>query len=259
MLIAQITDFHVDLRVEIDGKTIDTTACLERAVEHLNRFSPAPDFVVATGDLAHRGTPEEYERIKSVLSRLSMRYLVLPGNHDGRESLRGVFSDHDYLPREGEFLHYVIDEEPLRFIVLDTLNPGFDGGLVCEERCDWFETRLAEAPLTPTLVFMHHPPTALGIPNFDAMACVHGEVVGEIVSRNRQVQVVACGHVHRPIAMAWNGALLTVSPSIAFQYPLDLTGVDRLAPVIEPAACRIFQWSEHGALSTHLSYIDTDA
>jgi 3',5'-cyclic AMP phosphodiesterase CpdA len=258
MLIVQITDFHVDLRVEISGTDIDTEVCLVRAVEHLNRFSPAPDLVVATGDLANRGSPEEYERIRSTLSGLSMRYLLLPGNHDDRDNLRSVFSDHDYLPREGEFLHYVLDEEPLRIIALDTLNPGFDGGLVCEKRCDWFEARLGEAPHTPTLVFMHHPPTALGIPNFDAMACARGEAVGKIISRNPQVQLVACGHVHRPIAMVWNGALLTVAPSIAFQYPLDFSGAERLAPVIEPPGCRFFQWSDKGELTTHLSYLKPD-
>lgn len=258
MLIAQITDFHVDLQARIDGTDVDTAACLLRAVEHLNRFSPAPDLVVATGDLANRGTPEEYQRIKSMLSRLSMRYVVLPGNHDDRENMRAAFSDHDYLPRSGTFLQYVLEQEPLRIIALDTLNPGFDGGLVCEQRCDWFEARLGEAPQAPTLVFMHHPPTVLGIPNFDTMACARGEELGEIVARNPQVQGVACGHVHRPIAMAWNGAMLTVTPSVAFQYPLDLSGAERLRPVIEPPACRLFQCSDAGVLTSHLSYIRAD-
>ncbi len=259
MIIAQITDFHVGLQIEIDGTAVDTAGCLVRAVEHLNRFSPAPDLVVATGDLGHRGTPEEYGVIENILSRLSMRHLLLPGNHDERDNLRGAFANHGYLPQEGEFLNYVLEEGPLRIIALDTLNPGQTGGIVCERRCDWLETRLGEAPRTPTLIFMHHPPTALGIPNFDAMACARGEAMGEIVARNAQVQLVACGHVHRPIAMAWNGALLTVAPSIAFQYPLDMVGVERLKPVMEPPACRIFQWSDEGTLSTHLSYIDVDA
>jgi 3',5'-cyclic AMP phosphodiesterase CpdA len=51
MLIAQITDLHVEPGLEVKGNTIETVG---RAVAHLNAFSPRPDLVIVTGDLVAR-------------------------------------------------------------------------------------------------------------------------------------------------------------------------------------------------------------
>ena len=92
-----------------------------------------------------------------------MPVYLIPGNHDEREALADAFSDHDYLPRDREFLHYVLEQYPVRLIGLDTLVPGKGSGLMCEERLTWLAARLEVAPARPTVVFMHHPPFVTGI------------------------------------------------------------------------------------------------
>ena len=51
MLVAQLTDPHGGQRIDLDGRVIDTLACLDDAVAHMNAMSPAPDLVLITGDL----------------------------------------------------------------------------------------------------------------------------------------------------------------------------------------------------------------
>ena len=46
------------------------------------------------------------------------------------------FADLNYLPIKSEFIHYVVDDYPLRLIALDTLHPGKAGGILCEERLE---------------------------------------------------------------------------------------------------------------------------
>jgi Icc protein len=58
-----------------------------------------------------------------------MPVFVIPGNHDMREA----FGREGYLPRAG-FLHYAIEEYPLRIVALDTHIPGEHGGPLCAER-----------------------------------------------------------------------------------------------------------------------------
>src|SRR5207244_178210 len=105
-----------------------------KCVAELERMRPRPDVVLATGDLVDTAHPEEYRRLRHLLSPLSMPVYLIPGNHDDRDALAGEFGDHAYLPRGDRFLHYVIDDYPVRLIALDTLVPGEDRGLMCDER-----------------------------------------------------------------------------------------------------------------------------
>lgn len=257
MLIAQITDFHVGHQFASRKGKVDTLQPVSRAVAHLNALEPAPDLVLATGDLTETGQFKDYEDLKGVLSQLRMPVYVIPGNHDRRQNLRAAFSDHRYLPATGEFLHYVVEDYPLRLIGLDTLDPSKENGRMCEERLSWFEARLAEAPKTPTLVFMHHPPFTTGLQFFDRMGLQGAEDMGAIVARNSQIQGIVCGHVHRAIHIRWHGTVASIAPSTSFQYPLDMRDVEDVEPLHEPPACRLCAWIAETGLVSHLSYIGT--
>ena len=54
---------------------------LERALTALTEKA-APELVIASGDLTHRGTREQHVRAAAFLARLSLPVLAVPGNHD---------------------------------------------------------------------------------------------------------------------------------------------------------------------------------
>ena len=180
---------------------------------------------------------------------------VIPGNHDDRAMIREVFRDRGYLPEEGMFLHYAVDDLELRVVALDTHDPGEEGGLLCPERLAWLDACLARAPRQPTLVIMHHPPFDTGIQEFDAIGLAGREAFGEIVSRNSQIQAIACGHLHRDIAISWSDTLVTVSPSTGYQYALELRNGRPLIRTAEPPAARLFLWNPSVGLTSHISYV----
>lgn len=254
MLIAQISDLHVSTPETTNERVLRTREHLERAVAHLNGLSPRPDVVVATGDLVERGAPEEYVRLRAILDRLEMPLLVIPGNHDGRDTLRAAFPDHPWS--DDGFLHYTVDRWPVRLIGLDTLVPGAPGGRMCEARLAWLDARLREAPDRPTVLFMHHPPFVVGIPAMDAMGLDGREAFVAVVARHPQVERVLCGHVHRAITRRLAGTVVSVCPSTAHQIHLGLDPDPRLAVVMEPPACALHLWlGAEGGLVSHLSPI----
>jgi Icc protein len=254
MLIAQITDTHIRPKGVLAMGRVDTAGYLARAVAHIVALRPAPDVVLVTGDLVDAGMAEEYAHLKEILAPLATPVYVIPGNHDLREPLRAVFADHRYLP-SGDFLHYVVDDRPVRLIALDTLAPGKPHGELCERRLDWLAARLDESD-RPTILFMHHPPFACGLREFDeARLNVGAERLAAIVQCHPNVERILCGHVHRPIQMRWAGTIASIAPSTAHQATLDLAPDAPLMYSMEPPAIALHQWRPGAGLVTHLSYV----
>jgi 3',5'-cyclic AMP phosphodiesterase CpdA len=258
MLIAQITDLHVGAAGFLAYGRYDTSASLSRCVAHLLQQRPAPDVVLATGDLVDVGREEEYRRLKELLLPLPMPLYLIPGNHDDRDALRNAFADHAYLGPAGEPARYSIAGHALRLIALDTTVRGETGGALDEAQLEWLDKELAAAPREPALVFLHHPPFRTGIARMDTigLAAESAERLGGVVSRHAQVQLLTCGHVHRAIQVRWHGTVASVCPSTAFQYSLNLAD-SRLEPSPhEPPAYQLHCWNG-SELVTHTVAVDS--
>ena len=238
-IIAQITDLHVQTETDRAYQVVNTNPLVENAIAHLNTLAPQPDVVVATGDLVHQGTVDEYEQLRAILAPLNCPIYLLPGNHDDRSALKKVFSDHKYLPQDQAHLSYVVDDYSVRMVMVDTTIPGEGGGRVDGDRLSWLSAQLDAAPHQPTLLFMHHPPFATGIAMMDKIGLEGHEQLAELVAQHPQVERVSCGHLHRGIACKWGGTVATTQPSLVHQVVLDLNpdAVGRF--IMEPPAYQL--------------------
>ncbi len=253
MLIAQITDTHIKAPGKLSYGKVDTSQNLEQCVSHINALSPRPDVVLVTGDITDFGRPEEYRHAGLLLSRLTMPYFVIPGNHDLPDAMRIEFSEHSYLPGDG-FVHYVIEHYPVRMIGLDTQVIGEPYGLMCQQRLDWLEQQLLADPERPTLVFMHHPPFETGIEHMDVQNCRNAEALGNLVEQHPQIKYILCGHVHRQVEVAWHGTLVAIGPNPGHSVALDLNPAGHSAFRLEPRAIKLLHWNGTHLIG-HLSFI----
>jgi len=214
MLIAQISDTHILARAS-DHPAVQLRAdCLRRCIADIN--NQQPDAVIFTGDTVQHGQPDEYAHLRELLAPLEAPLYLVPGNRDHNGTLRTAFDDHPYLPRNGEFLHYVIEDHTQRLVAIDSTSPGERKGIFCPARQTWLEAVLCEQPNRPTLLFIHHPP-------FDVDDHYIGgyrrpeeaAMLADVVSRHPQVQGLICGHVHCPVNRRWAGTLASIMPSVA--------------------------------------------
>ena len=255
MLIAQISDLHIKPKGRLAYQLVDTAPFLRRCVDRLNALVPRPDVVLATGDLADAGTPDEYARLRDLLAPLHAPLYLIPGNHDDREALRAAFPDHRYLPRDKKFLQYVVDGYPLRLIGLDTLDSGKETGLLCAERLAWLAEALSADRSKPTVIFMHHPPFETGIAFMDSLGLTGREAMAKIVADHPQVERILCGHQHRPVTVRWAGTVASIAPSVAHQVALQLWDGGGGAFVMEPSACQLLLWKPGSGLIGHQLYL----
>ena len=222
MLIAQVTDIH--LGFEPDSPREFNRQRLDRTLAALVALDPLPDMMLATGDLVDRGDVDSYARLREAFAGLPFPVHYAMGNHDIRANFAQVFPEVGFT--DG-FLQYAIETEPLRIIVLDTLEEGRHGGAFCETRAAWLQARLDEAPGRRTLIVQHHPPVEVGIAwmNTDpAEPWVHR--LAACLKGRDNIAGVICGHIHRAIVTRWEGVTVATCPSTAPQVALELRPID---------------------------------
>ena len=253
MIIAQITDFHARPPGVRAYGGIDTNVMLQRAVATIAALDPAPDCVIATGDLTDCGLPDEYQVVADALARLPMPVFVIPGNHDRRDVMRSCLAKrHPYLMQDAAFLHYVIDDFPVRLIALDTVVAGQDGGETCAAREAWFSRALADGNGKPTLVSMHHPPFRTGVPAMDPMMCKSPPSFAACIERHPEIERIATGHYHRPIVVRWAGTIGFVAPSTAHQVALDLREGEPTRFILEPPGLALHVYRPGTGMVSHV-------
>lgn len=255
MIIAQLSDFHARPHGRPAYGIVDTNAAIESAVDAVLALDPVPDCVLVTGDLSDCGLAEEYAIVRAALRRLPMPVYVLPGNHDRRESFAAAFGvDYAYLPKAG-FLHYAVEDFPVRLIGLDTVIAGEDGGEICAEREAWLAARLREGQGRPTLIFMHHPPFAVGVDGMDVIPCRVSASFAGLIADHPEIERVLCGHYHRPIQRRFAGTIGYVAPGTAHQVALDLRPGTENQFIMEPPAFAVHAWRPETGVVSHLQPI----
>ncbi len=256
MIIAQISDLHVHVEGNYAYGVVNTIPMIRQAVEHLNQLDPRPDVVVATGDLTHHGERAEYEMLRHLLAPLEIPLYLLPGNHDRQQPLYHAFGKPAYMPAEGSYLQYAVDDYPVRLIMLDTVVAGEAGGELDESRLAWLREQLAIAPTTPTFLFLHHPPFKTNIPTMDCIGLAGSKDLAEIVLQYPAIKRVAAGHLHRPIYTQWAGTIASTAPSLVHQVLLDMRPDTPGQFVMEPPAYQLHLWDDEAQeLVSHTVYV----
>ena len=214
MLIAQISDTHILASASELPAAQLRADCLRRCIADINQQHP--DVVIFTGDTVQHGQPEEYARLRELLAPLQAPLYLIPGNRDANEAMRAAFNDKTYLPANRDFLHYTVEDYPVRLVALDSTLSGERKGRFCPERQAWLDAVLSEQPNRPTLLFIHHPPFDVGDHYIDGYRRPEeASALSDIVSRHPQVVGMLCGHVHCPVERQWAGTSARIMPSIA--------------------------------------------
>ncbi len=245
MLIAQISDTHILVPESEHPAACRRADNLKRCVADINRLRP--DAVIFTGDTVQHGRPEEYAQLRALLAPLEPPLYVIPGNRDERDALRTAFSDHTYLPANGDFLHYTVEDYALRLVAIDSTAPGERKGVFCRARQAWLDETLGRAAERPTLLFIHHPPFDIDDHYIGGYRRPEeAEALAAVVGRHRQVARLTCGHVHCPTERPWAGTVATTMPSVA----VDVRkGVDESAAREQPIYLLHRLSDEAGAVS----------
>jgi len=266
MLIAHLTDLHIGLDTTMLMGHPGPTMALRRTLAHVGSLDPAPDVLIISGDLSDEGNTEDYITVRDMLreelpdlDKGGPLVLAVPGNHDDAMTARHVLGELIPVaadtPEGRTCLH--VEHGLLHFIGLDTAVPNRPHGALDAPQLAWLEVQLDHCAGQPVVIFMHHPPLMTGITAMDTFGLLEGRSrLGELVARHGGVQLIAAGHIHRPIIGLLGGAPVLVAPSVSHQINLDLRPAAPLACRLEPPMIGLYRYSPTTGTACHFSYVD---
>ncbi len=192
MIIVQISDLHVGSQFLQEKFDI--------LVDEVNQLNP--DVIVITGDLTNEGLMKEYEKSKSLIEQFNTKKIIaISGNHDYRNT--GYLLFKRFFPFQT--IHELNDDVVL--VTVGTARPDRNEGEVGYRQNLWLERTMKKYKDKIKIVAMHHHLIAIPDTGSDQLTVVDaGDVLRTVLDTN--VDVVLCGHKHRP--WAWNFRTLTV-------------------------------------------------
>lgn len=174
---AFLSDTHIG---SPDGKAEEY---LRRTVNDINS-QPDIDFVVITGDITELGTNEELPRAKKLFDSLSVKYFIIPGNHDVGWSESGGAA---FISTFGSD-RFVFDHKGIRFIGCSS-GPyvRMSDGHIPRDAILWMKKILDTTSAAMPVIFLNHYPMDSQMDNWY-------EVIEMFKKRN--TILFLCGHGH---------------------------------------------------------------
>ena len=258
MILLHLSDLHVRPSGMPAYRVVEASHLAERALRAVRAAVPRPDAVVISGDLTDCGLPAEYVELRHMLRRYldGLAVYLIPGNHDRREGFRAALTEFPGVTEHSEFVQYVVDDLPVRLVMLDSVVPGAGHGLLCATRLAWLDARLSDAPERPTFLVLHHPPMLCGLPSYDAINLRNTAELGTLLARHPQVERILCGHHHRSMTGRLGNVIVSVAPAAAHQGAFEPDD-DRGRFVMEPPAYHMHLRMPDGSVVSHLVYVES--
>jgi 3',5'-cyclic-AMP phosphodiesterase len=223
--VAHLSDVHLLAHGARQYGVIDTEAGLRLLLDRLRRLDPAPDALVFTGDLADKGEPDAYARLRELVEPLAeslgAQVVWVMGNHDERAPFaQGLYGSDDAGPQDR-----VLDVGGLRIVALDTSVPDYHHGELGAEQLAWLREVLSTPAEHGTLLAMHHPPIPVPMVEVAAVIELHDQPALAAVLGGSDVRCILGGHLHYSTHSTFAG--IPVSVASASCYATDPAPMER--------------------------------
>ena len=195
---------------------------LRQLLDELEASEGRPEAIVFTGDLADRGEPDAYDRLRAmvepVAARLGAQVIWVMGNHDNRGAFRQSLLAEQPSDRP---VDRVYDVNGLRVITLDSTVPGSHHGELSGSQLDWLAEELSTRAPHGTILAMHHPPLPSVLDLAVAVELRDQSGLAEVLLGS-DVRSIIAGHLHYSSTGSFAGIPVSVASATCYTQDLNV-------------------------------------
>jgi len=201
----QISDCHIDNDRFVMG--VDSQKNLSAIVSNISR--QYFDALLISGDLAHNGTLESYQKLQKILNPIESKIYILPGNHDDFSNLTQIFS-------ESSLCNLIIG--CWEVITIDSVQVGKVSGRLNDEQLHSLSQKISSSSAQYINLCLHHPPVSMESNWDDALSLENPEDLFTVIDQFDNIKAIIWGHAHQCSEFSRKGVKLFSCPSTALQF-----------------------------------------
>jgi len=201
---------------------IDSEAKLIQLFDEVRASGAKPEAVIFTGDLADKGDPEAYAKLRAIVEPacddFGAKVIWAMGNHDNRANFRTGLLDQPGSDAPIDHSYFV---NGLRVITMDTSVPGFHHGELSEAQLDWLAQELDTPAPDGTILALHHPPVP-SVLDLSVLVELRDQASLAAVVRNSDVRTILAGHLHYSTTATFAGIPVSVASASCYTQDLNV-------------------------------------
>jgi 3',5'-cyclic AMP phosphodiesterase CpdA len=201
---------------------VDSEARLIQLFDEVQASGARPEAVIFTGDLADKGDPEAYAKLRAIVDPacrdLGAKVIWAMGNHDNRANFRAGLLDQPGNDDPVDHSYYI---NGLRVITMDTSVPGYHHGELSGDQLDWLAAQLETPAPDGTILALHHPPVP-SVLDLSVLVELRDQASLEAVVRNSDVRTILAGHLHYSTTASFAGIPVSVASATCYTQDLNV-------------------------------------
>ena len=201
----QISDSHIDDDKLVMG--VDSQANLGAIVNMISDQNY--DVLLISGDLAHNGTLESYQKLRKILNPIESKIHVLPGNHDDFSNLSQIFN-------QSSLCNFIIG--CWEVITMDSVQVGKVSGRLNYEKLHSLSQQISSSRAQYIVLCLHHPPVSMQSDWDDEMSLENPDELFSVIDQFDNIKAVMWGHAHQCSEFNRKGVKLFSCPSTLIQF-----------------------------------------
>ncbi len=201
----QISDCHIDNDKFVMG--VNSQKNLSAVVSNIskNYF----DALIISGDLAHNGTLESYQKLQKILNPIESKIYMLHGNHDNLSNLSQIFN-------QSSLNNFIIG--CWEVIIIDSVQVGKVSGRLNDEQLHTLSQKITTSSAKYIALCLHHPPVSMESDWNDALSLENPEDLFAVIDQFDNIKAIMWGHAHQCAEFNRKGVKLFSCPSTALQF-----------------------------------------
>ncbi|GAA0995935.1 phosphodiesterase [Subtercola frigoramans] len=220
--ILHFSDTHFVGSDDLLYDAVDSEGHLLEILADLTASGARPEAIVFTGDLADKGDPKAYEKLRAIVepaaAAMGAEVIWVMGNHDNRAAFRAGLLDQ--LPSMKP-IDRVYDVNGLRIITLDSTVPGSHHGEISHDQLDWLAEELASPAPHGTILALHHPPVP-SVLDLAVMVELRDQASLAEVILGSDVRSIIAGHLHYSSTAIFAGVPVSVASATCYTQDLNV-------------------------------------